>query len=35
MQNDLELEDDLLGVYDREIHHTFIDIVDNGKFYKS
>ena len=35
LQNDLELEDDLLGINDKEIHHTFLDIVNNGRFMKN
>jgi len=34
MQSQLELEDNLLGLYDNEVHHDFIDIAFDNKYIK-
>lgn len=34
MQSQLELEDNLLGLYDDEVHHDFIDIAYDNKYNK-
>ena len=35
MQSQLELEDNLLGLYDNEVHHDFIDIAFDNKYIKA
>lgn len=35
MQSQLELEDNLLGLYDLEVRHDFIDIAFDNKYVKA